>query len=65
MRLRNHLHLETAFTIIPFSNEFYFSFMLGLVDLSEVAILCDRPNNCFQQNQKSFDQLLFFLGLSS
>ena len=30
---------------IYFSNDFYFNFMLGLVDFSDLAILCHRPNN--------------------
>ena len=33
-----------------FSNDFYFSFRLGLVD---IAILCNRPDICCQHNPKS------------
>ena len=40
------------------SNDFYFSFMLGLIDFSDTAILCGRPNNCCQQNLKCFDKPL-------
>ena len=45
-----------------FSNYFYLSFMLGRVDFSDIVILCNRPNNCCQQNLKCFDDLLFSLG---
>ena len=34
---------------IFFSNDFYFSFMSGLIDFSETAILCSRPNSCGQK----------------
>ena len=37
-----------------FSNDFYFSFMSGLMDFSDTAILCSRPNSCCQQNPKCF-----------
>ena len=50
---------DCALTKIYFCNHFYFSFMLGLVDFSDIAILCNRPNNCCQQNLKSSDQPLF------
>ena len=46
-----------------FSNYFCLSFMLGQVDVSDTAILCNRPNNCCQQNLKCFDEPLFSLGL--
>ena len=52
---------DCAFTNFCFSNDFYFSFMLGLVDFSKTAILCNRPNNCCHQNLKSVDQPLFAL----
>ena len=39
--------------------------MLGQVDFSDIAILCNRPNNCCQQNLKCFDEPLFSLGLFS
>ena len=44
---------------IFFSNEFYFSYMLGTMNFSDKAILCNRPNNCCQQNLKCFDEPLF------
>ena len=52
---------DYVFTKICFSN--FFQFMLGLMDFSDIAIRCNRPNNCCQQNLKSFDQLLFSLAL--
>ena len=48
-----------------FSNDFYFNFMLGLMDFSDIVILfdivilCNRPNNCCQQNLKCSDESLF------
>ena len=45
------------FTKSFFINDFYFSFMLGLMDFSDTAILCSRPNSCCQQNPKCFDDL--------
>ena len=50
---------------IRFSNCFYLSFMLGQVNLSDIAIPCYNPNNCCQQNFKCFDEPLFSLGLFS
>ena len=47
------------------SNYFYLSFMPGQVDFSDIAILCNRPNNCYQQNLKCFDEPLFSWGLFS
>ena len=41
-----------------FSNDFYFSFILGLMDFSDTAILCSRPNRCCQQNSECFDKPL-------
>ena len=32
--------------------------MLGQVNFSDMAILCNRPNNCCQQNLKWFDDLM-------
>ena len=43
---------------IYFSNDLYFSFMLGLVGFIDIAKLCNRPNNCCQQNLKCFEQPL-------
>ena len=37
--------------------------MPGQVDFSDILILCNRPNNCCQQNLKCFDEPLFSLGL--
>ena len=48
-----------------FSNDFYFSFMLSLMDFSNIAILFCRPNSCCQQNLKCFDKSLFSSGLFS
>ena len=48
-----------------FSNYFILSFMLGQVDFSDIAILCNRPKNCCQQNLKCFDEPLFSSGLFS
>ena len=48
---------------IRFSNYSYFSFMPGQVNFSDIAILCNRPNNCCQQNLQCFDEPLFSLGL--
>ena len=45
------------------SSCFYLSFMLGQVNFSDIAILCNRSNNCCQQNLKCFDEALFSLGL--
>ena len=44
---------------------FYLSFMLGQVDLSDLAILCNSPSNFCQQNPNCFDGPLFSLGLFS
>ena len=44
------------FTKSFFSSDFYFSLMLGLIDFSDTAILCSRPNSCWQQNPKCFDK---------
>ena len=37
-----------------FSNNF--DFVLGVIDLSDTAIKCSRPNSCCQQNPKCFDK---------
>ena len=55
MKVRAHVGM---FTKSFFSNGFYFSFMLGLMDFSDTAILCSRPNSCCQQNPKCFDKPL-------
>ena len=36
--------------------------MLGLMDFSDTAILCSRPNSCCQQNPKCFDDLFSLAG---
>ena len=46
------------FTNFFFSNEFYFRFMLGLMDLSDTAILCGLLNSCCQPNPSCFDKPL-------
>ena len=46
-----------------FQQLFYFSFMLGIIDFSDIAILCSRPNSCCQQNHKCFYKPLLSLGL--
>ena len=38
-----------------FSNDFYFSYMLGLMGFSDIATLRKRPNDCCQQNLECFD----------
>ena len=48
-----------------FNNYFYLSFMLRHVDFSDIAIMCNRPNNCWKQNLKCFDEPLFSLRLFS
>ena len=47
---------------IRFSDYFYLSFMPGRVNFSDKTILCNRPNNCCQQNLKCFDEPVFSLG---
>ena len=54
MKVRAHVGM---FTKSFFSNDFYFSLMLGLMDFSDTAILCSRPNSCCQQNPKCVDSL--------
>ena len=41
------------------------SVLLGLMDFSDIVILCNRPINCCQQNLKCFDMPLLSLGLFS
>ena len=43
---------------IFFSNDFYFSFMSGLMDFRDTTVLCSRANSCCQQNPKCFDKPL-------
>ena len=46
------------FTESFFNNDFCFSFMLGLFDFSDTAILHSKPHSCCQQNPKCFDDPL-------
>ena len=51
-------------------NQFFFSndfilVLLGVIDFSDIVILCSRPNSCCQQNHKCFDMPLLSLGLFS
>ena len=55
MKVRTHVGM---FTKSFFSNDFYFNLMLGLMDFSDTAILCSRPNSSCQQNPKCFDKPL-------
>ena len=48
---------------VCFGNCSYLSFMLGQVNITDIAILCNGPNNCCQQNLKCFDKPLFSSGL--
>ena len=48
---------------IRFSNYCYLSFIVGQVNFSDIAILCNRSNDCCQQNVKCFDEPLFSLRL--
>ena len=41
-----------------FSAMIFISVLLGLVDFSDIVILCSRPNSCCQQNLKWFDMPL-------
>ena len=41
-----------------FQQCFICQFFLGLVDFGDIAILCNRPNNCFKPNPKSYGQSL-------
>ena len=46
-----------------FSAMIFISVLLGLMDFSDIGILCSRPNSCCQQNRKCFDMPLLSLGL--
>ena len=48
-----------------FSAVIFISVLLGLMDFSDVMILCSRPNSCCQRNLKCFDMPLLSLGLFS
>ena len=63
VKVRAHVGM---FTKSFFSNDFYFSFMLGLMDFSDTTILCSRPNSyCKQKTLSVLISLynLFSLGL--
>ena len=45
-----------------FSAMICISVLLGLMDFSDLMILCSRPNSCCQQNLTCFDMPLLFLG---
>ena len=42
-----------------FSAMIFISVLLGLMDFSEIVILCRGLNSCCQQNLKCFDMPLF------
>ena len=44
-----------------FSAMIYISGLSGLMDFSDIVILCSRPNSCCQQNLKCFDMPLAIL----
>ena len=48
-----------------FSAMIFISVLFGLIDFSDVVMLCSGPNSCCQQNLKSFDMPLLSLGLCS
>ena len=48
-----------------FSAMIFISVLLGLMDFSDIVVLCGRPNSCCQQNLKCFDIPLLSLGLFS
>ena len=51
-----------------FSAMIIISVLLGLMDFSDIVILCGRPNSCCQQNLKVFVSLYyatFLISLSS
>ena len=50
--------------LLFFSNDFILV-LLGLMNFSDLVILCSRPNSCCQQNLKCFDLPLLLLGLFS
>ena len=61
VKVRAHVGM---FTKPFFSNDFYFSFMLGLMDFNDTAILCSRPNSRCQQLSVLINLYnLFSLGL--
>ena len=45
-----------------FSAMIFISVLLGLMNFSDIMILCSRPNSCCQQNLKCFGMPLLSLG---
>ena len=39
----------------------FISVLLGLMDFSDIVILCGKPNSCCQQNLKCFDMPLLII----
>ena len=48
-----------------FSAMIFISVLLGLIDFSDIVMLCSGPNSCRQQNLKRFDIPLLSFGLFS
>ena len=48
LKVRDQVEINTKF----FSATIFISVLLGLMDFSDVVILCNRPNNCCQQKLK-------------
>ena len=48
-----------------FSAMIFISVLLGLMDFSDIVILCITPNSCCQQNLTRFDMPLLSSGLFS
>ena len=48
-----------------FSAMTFISVLLGILDFSDIVILCGRPNSCCQQSLKCFDMPLLSSGLFS
>ena len=46
-----------------YSAMIFMSVLLGLMNFSDIVILCNRPNSCCQQNHKCFDLSLSSSGL--
>ena len=64
LKVRARLVTYTKF----FSAIIFILVLLGLIDLSDIVTLCNRPNSCYQQTVnwlKCFDMPLLSLGLFS
>ena len=61
LKVRARVEICTNF----FSAMIFISALLGLMDFSDIVILCSRPNSCCQQNLKCFDMSLLSVGLFS